>query len=175
LRTKINKLNDNPINRIEPIKNKASFKLYFLLSLIKTKGSKKAKIKKIFQKENKTVPTRSESFFDLLKRPEITLAFLSNFESIPFEKEIQEEIEIHSKYEGYIKKTYKEVEKMIRLEEKQIPNDIDYQKIKNLASEARQKLEKVRPETLGQAARISGVNPSDLSILSVYLKKKYNK
>lgn len=64
---------------------------------------------------------------------------------------------------------------MLKLEEKEIPKDIDYQDVGNLASEARQKLEKVRPVTMGQAARISGVNPSDLSILSVYLKKKYNK
>ena len=64
---------------------------------------------------------------------------------------------------------------MLKLEEKEIPKDIDYKDVLNLASEARQKLEKVRPVTMGQAARISGVNPSDLSILSVYLKKKYNK
>ena len=63
---------------------------------------------------------------------------------------------------------------MIKQEEKQIPSDIDYNKIPNLASEARQKLSKVNPETLGQALRISGVNPSDISILLVYLKRKYN-
>ncbi len=74
-----------------------------------------------------------------------------------------------------IAKAYKEAEKMLKLEEKEIPKDIDYASVLNLASEARQKLEKIRPETMGQAARISGVNPSDLSILSVYLKKKYNK
>ena len=79
------------------------------------------------------------------------------------------------KYEGYIKKTYKDVEKMKKLEEKQLPEDIDYNKVSNLASEARQKLAKVRPISLGQAARISGVNPSDLSILSIYLKKEYSK
>ena len=79
------------------------------------------------------------------------------------------------KYDGYIKKAYKEVEKMVKLEEKRIPKDINYNDVKNLASEARQKLEKVRPISLGQAARISGVNPSDLSILSIYLKKEYGK
>ena len=65
--------------------------------------------------------------------------------------------------------------KMLKLEEKQIPNDIDYQKVKNLASEARQKLEQVRPVSIGQAARISGVNPADISILAIYLKKEYGK
>jgi len=63
---------------------------------------------------------------------------------------------------------------MLKQEEKQIPKDIDYQKIPNLASEARQKLAKVNPETIGQALRISGVNPADISILMVYLRKKYN-
>lgn len=64
---------------------------------------------------------------------------------------------------------------MKKLEEKMIPKDMNYQNVKNLASEARQKLEKIRPISLGQAARISGVNPSDIAILSVYLKKEYNK
>ena len=64
---------------------------------------------------------------------------------------------------------------MLKLEEKGIPDDLNYSEVLNLASEARQKLEKIRPKSLGQAARISGVNPSDLSILSVYLKKKYSK
>ena len=80
-----------------------------------------------------------------------------------------------TKYEGYIKKTYKEVEKMAKLEEKQIPSNINYQNVKNLASEARQKLEQIRPLTIAQATRISGVNPSDIAILSVYLKKEYGK
>ena len=89
-------------------------------------------------------------------------------------EEVKEQVEIMVKYEGYIKKAYKEVEKLIKLEEKEIPEDIDYKKIKNLASEARQKLEKVRPKTIAQATRISGVNPVDISVLSVYLKKEYN-
>ena len=77
-------------------------------------------------------------------------------------------------YEGYIKKATKEAEKMLSLEEKQIPKDIDYNKVSNLASEAREKLIKVMPTTLGQASRISGVNPADISILMVYLRRKYN-
>lgn len=132
-------------------------------------------IKKIFEENNYIVPIATESFYDLLKRPEIRCEFLNQFTTIPFEKEIKEELEIMIKYEGYIKKAYKEAEKMVKLEEKQIPKDINYDNVKNLASEARQKLEKVRPISLGQAARISGVNPSDLSILSVYLKKEYGK
>ena len=101
--------------------------------------------------------------------------FLEKIIEIPIDDETKEELEIQIKYEGYIKKTYKEVAKMKKLEEKKIPQDIDYKKIKNLASEARQKLEKIRPISVGQAARISGVNPSDIAILSVYLKKEYGK
>lgn len=132
-------------------------------------------IRKVFEENNFIVPIATESFYDLLKRPEIKISFLNQFINIPFDKEITEELEIMIKYDGYIKKAYKEVEKMVKLEEKQIPKDINYNDVKNLASEARQKLEKVRPISLGQAARISGVNPSDLSILSIYLKKEYGK
>ena len=132
-------------------------------------------VKEKFIEKNMNVPTTSMSYLALLKRPEITLKFLNEFIEIPYDKEIQEEVEIMTKYEGYIKKTYKEVEKMAKLEEKQIPSDINYQNIKNLASEARQKLEQIRPLTIAQATRISGVNPSDIAILSVYLKKEYGK
>ena len=74
-------------------------------------------------------------------------------------------------YEGYIKKSLKEAEKMLALEEKQNPSTIDYSKVPNLASEARQKLAEILPTTIGQASRISGVNPADLSILMVYLRR----
>lgn len=123
-------------------------------------------------------PTIKDSIkvYDLLKRTEISLKELlkNNIIDLHYKKDILEQAEIQIKYEGYIKKVEKEAEKMLRQEEKQIPKDIDYNKIPNLASEARQKLSKVNPETLGQALRISGVNPSDISILMVYLKKKYN-
>ena len=66
-----------------------------------------------------------------------------------------------------------EVEKMLNLEKKKIPEDIDYSKVRNIATEARQKLQTVRPLTIGQASRISGVNPSDITMLLVYLKKEY--
>ena len=76
--------------------------------------------------------------------------------------------------EGYIKKVQREIEKMLKNETKLIPNDIDYDKITNIASEARQKLKQVRPISIGQASRISGVNPADISILLVYLRRYYN-
>ena len=98
---------------------------------------------------------------------------IKNFIELNYEEEILNEVEIDIKYEGYIKKANKEAEKMLKLENKKIPKDIDYSKIKNIASEAKQKLQEINPESLGQALRISGVNPSDISILSVYLKRNY--
>ena len=114
--------------------------------------------------------------YDLLKRTEVTIEKLKELELIKsnFSKDVEEQLEIEIKYEGYISKVEREAEKMLKNEEKQIPKDIDYSKIANLASEARQKLEKIRPNSIGQALRISGVNPSDISILMVYLRKNYN-
>ena len=128
-----------------------------------------------FTENNIQVPNFSLSLYELLKRPEITINFLSTLIPIDYPDNVKEQVEISIKYEGYIAKTYKEVEKMLKLECKEIPEDIDYEKVINLASEARQKLEKVRPKTIAQAMRISGVNPADISILSIYLRKEYNK
>ena len=85
---------------------------------------------------------------------------------------VQEQVEIDIKYEGYIKKAKKQAEKLLRMEDHKIPKNIDYNLIKNLALEAREKLSKIRPLTIGQASRISGVNPADISILLIYLKSK---
>ena len=114
------------------------------------------------------------SLYEFLKRPEVKMEHLKHFIEIPYSKEVQEQVEINTKYEGYIKKSLKEAEKMLALEEKQIPADIDYSKVPNLASEARQKLTEIAPTTIGQASRISGVNPADISILMVYLRRGYN-
>lgn len=130
---------------------------------------------KVFESNNINVPLTGLNYYDLLKRPEITMKFIENFIEINYSSEVKEQVEINAKYDGYIKKAYKEIEKLSRLEEKQIPDDIDYQKVTNLASEARQKLEKIRPKTIAQASRISGVNPVDISVLTIYLKKEYGK
>ena len=114
------------------------------------------------------------TLYDLLKRTEINMENIKHFIKLEYEEEIEEIVETNIKYEGYINKSIKEAEKMNELENKKIPNDIDYNKIKNLASEAKQKLDIVRPTSLAQALRISGVNPSDISVIMVYLKKEYN-
>lgn len=112
--------------------------------------------------------------YDYLKRTEVSINDVKDKLSKAYDELELEQAEIMIKYEGYIRKTRKEAEKMKKLENKKIPKDIDYDKVPNLASEARIKLKEVRPESFGQALRISGVNPSDVSILSVYMKRYFN-
>ena len=116
------------------------------------------------------------SVYEYLKNPEVNLKdIINNYHlDLNYNAEVIEEVEIQIKYEGYIKKIEREAEKMLKNEEKEIPEDINYDNVPNLASEARQKLKEVRPLNIGQALRISGVNPSDISILLVYLRKMYN-
>ena len=114
------------------------------------------------------------TLYDLIRRPEVSIKNLEEIFEIPYDDEVKKQIEIEIKYEEYITKAKKEAEKMINLENKKIPDNINYDDIKNLASEAKQKLKEVRPTSIGQALRISGVNPADISILMIYLKKEYN-
>ena len=136
------------------------------------------KIKEIKEIEedikNITFPEEKCNLLDYLKRPEVKIRDYTDKLSKKYTKEALEQVEINQKYEGYITKAKKEAEKMIRLGKKRIPEDIDYEKVDNLATEARQKLKKVRPRNIDQATRISGVNPSDIAILMVYLKRFYN-
>ena len=114
----------------------------------------------------------SITLFDLLKRPEIKIDNLNKYlDEYPID--VKEQVEISIKYEGYINKALKEVKRFNELDSKKIPEDINYSKIKNLASEARQKLEQIRPISIGQAMRISGVNPTDISLIMIYIKKEY--
>ena len=115
------------------------------------------------------------SLLNLLKRPQIKISMLKPYLENTYTDEVLEIVEVEIKYAGYIEKTNREIEKMLKLESKQIPDDIDYDKVSNIASEAKQKLKQIRPQTLAQATRISGVNLTDISVLSVYLKKHYSK
>ena len=115
------------------------------------------------------------SLLNLLKRPQIKISMLKPYLENTYTDEVFEIVEVEIKYAGYIEKTNREIEKMLKLESKQIPDDIDYDKVSNIASEAKQKLKQIRPQTLAQATRISGVNLTDISVLSVYLKKHYSK
>lgn len=111
---------------------------------------------------------------NLLKRPYVDYDRLLDFIPAPEKKlsrQAKEQVEIQLKYSGYIKKEEVRVNRLKRMEAKRIPNNIDYNAIEGLATEGRQKLDKIRPETLAQASRISGVNPADLAILSVYIQQ----
>ena len=154
------------INDIDKLKNELKSK-----KITPTK-----QINELFQKLNTPILKDGITLYDLLKRNEITINTLkeNNLFTSSYSKEVENQVEIQIKYEGYIAKTQREAEKMLKNEEKQIPDNIDYSKVTNLASEARQKLDKVRPTSIGQALRISGVNPADISILMVYLRKNYN-
>ncbi len=114
------------------------------------------------------------TLFNLLKRPEVKIDSLVRFLSSDYSDDVLEQADISIKYEGYIAKAMKEASKMKDLEDKKIPDDINYDAMHNLASEAKQKLKEVRPTSLGQALRISGVNPADISILMIYLKRDYH-
>lgn len=152
-------------------------------------NQKKENIEKVYEilKENRITPKKEVneylekvgsstlkdgiSLYELLKRPEISIENIKHFIDLDYDKDVLEQVEINTRYEGYIKKANKDAEKMLNLENKLIPENINYDDIPNIASEARQKLSEIRPTSLGQASRISGVNPADISILMVYLRK----
>ena len=115
----------------------------------------------------------SITLYNLVKRPEVSIYKLKKFFDYDYSDEVLEQVEINIKYEGYIKKELEEANKMVDLDNKKIPEDIDYDKIHNLASEAKQKLKTIKPTSIGQALRISGVNPADISLIMVYIKKEY--
>ena len=126
----------------------------------------------------RTIPTTELkdgiSLYDFLKRPEIKFEHIEYFYPLNYSDEVKESVEITIKYEGYIAKALREAEKMVDLDNKKIPSDINYDNIHNLASEAKQKLKLIQPTSIGQALRISGVNPADISLIMVYLKKEYH-
>ena len=113
------------------------------------------------------------SIADLIRRPELSYEIVEDLDTerpdLELDREVVEQINIYLKYEGYIDRQQSQVEHFIKMESKKIPADIDYSKVKNLRIEARQKLEKVRPESIGQASRISGVSPADVTMLMLYL------
>ena len=124
-----------------------------------------------------TAPLRSgSSFLDLLRRKEVTYSKLQQAFDLPeLAPQVAEQAEIFAKYEGYITKQRQEVERFMKLENKRLPDDIDYRAIKELSSEAAEKLDKVRPANIGQASRISGVSPADISVLMIALELKRRK
>ena len=110
------------------------------------------------------------TLIEYLKRPDVKLIEISKILNIEESFEILQQVEIQIKYEGYIKKQLKDAQEQAKLENFYLPNNLDYNKIDHLALEARQKLQEIKPETLGQASRISGVNPSDINALLIHLR-----
>ena len=141
-------------------------------------------IQNFLETHGSTTLKTAASLADLIKRPELSYEQIAPIDEErdsvyekdaaawngPFASEIMEQINIELKYDGYIKRQKSQVEHFVKLEKKRIPQDIDYEDVHNLRKEARQKLNEVRPENIGQASRISGVSPADISVLMIYLK-----
>jgi tRNA uridine 5-carboxymethylaminomethyl modification enzyme len=126
--------------------------------------------------QEKGCPPLKDSFslFDLLKRPEVTYGELVGdgvCESSGVAKEVMEQVEIHAKYDGYLKRQLEDIERFKKMENLAIPEDIDYGSIPGISSEVSEKLSELRPRSLGQASRVSGVTPASISMLMVYLRK----
>lgn len=138
-----------------------------------TKVRPTKEVQEILERMGTTKINNAVELANLLKRPELSYQQIAEMSPPPEEisKEVAEQVEIQLKYEGYIKKSLQQVEKMKRMEEKQIPKWVDYSKVAGISSEAREKLETVRPLSLGQASRISGVNPADISILMIHIEQ----
>ena len=115
------------------------------------------------------------SALELLKRPNVTCMNLQPYLSKEIEEEIGKQIDIEVKYEGYITKAKKEANKLLAMDNVKLPEDLDYNEISNLSLEGRQKLSKIKPITIGQASRISGVDPSDIAILAMVLEQRHRK
>jgi tRNA uridine 5-carboxymethylaminomethyl modification enzyme len=132
-----------------------------------------SKTSKKFSERGWIAPKSPISLAELLRRPEVSYSDLKNFDEISSEvpREVTEQVEIEIKYEGYIKHQEQEIEKFKKLENKRIPLEINYKEIVGLSNEVREKLSKVRPDSLGQASRVSGVTPAAIAILMVHLKR----
>ena len=118
----------------------------------------------------KKLKSGSQSYAEILRRPEITYSSLS-VANLGLPEDVREQVEIQIKYEGYIARDVEQIGRFQRLESKKLPPRLDYQSIKALRTESRQKLERYRPDSIGQASRIPGVTPADVAILLVWLKK----
>ena len=134
-------------------------------------------VNKFLESNNSSVLSGGIKLVDLLKRTELSYEKLKEIDkNRPYlSDEVAEEVEIQVKYEGYIKLQEGQVEKFKKLEKKKIPDDIVYSDIKGLRLEARQKLDKIRPLSIGQASRISGVSPADISVLHIYIEQEKSK
>lgn len=130
-------------------------------------------VQKLLEEKGSTLLKSGTTLAELIRRPELTYDDLAAVDKdrpeLPWD--VKQQVEINLKYDGYIKRQMKQVEQFKKLEAKKIPEDLDYEKVGSLRIEARQKLEAYRPVSIGQASRISGVSPADVSVLLVYLEQ----
>jgi tRNA uridine 5-carboxymethylaminomethyl modification enzyme len=130
-------------------------------------------VNQVMEEANAALLKEAAKAYDLLKRPELSYDSIEKMieENPKLTDEQKEQVAIQVKYEGYIKKANEQVARMLKMEDKKVPANIDYDDISGLATEAREKLKKIHPLSLGQASRISGVNPADISILLIYIEQ----
>ena len=135
--------------------------------------SKHQGLRALLTEKKSAVPAHGISLLELLRRPELTYEDLLRLPETPdYPEEIKEQLDIQVRYQGYIEKQEAQVRQFIRLEQKPLPDDLDYEAISGLSLEAREKLSQRRPESIGQAQRITGVTPADISVLLIYLGQK---
>ena len=130
----------------------------------------------VLESKGTALISQGDKMFKVFSRPQIDLADIMKFDKVTayiaendLDQEILEQAEIQVKYSGYIEKERNNADKLLRLEDVKIPEDFDYNKIKSMSIEAKQKLNKIRPVSISQASRISGVSPSDVSVLLIYM------
>ena len=132
------------------------------------------KVQKFLESQGSTLLKNGVTLAELVKRPELSYEALSEIDedrpSLPLS--VREQVEINLKYEGYLKRQESQIRQFKKLEGKKLPEDFDYESIKGLRREAMQKLNQLRPVNIGQASRISGVSPADISVLLVYLEQR---
>ena len=135
------------------------------------------KVQEFLEAHGSTPLKTSVTLGDLIRRPELDYGMLAEIDEgrPPVSVQAGEQVNINIKYDGYIKRQLKQVEQFKKLEEKKIPEDLDYDEIPSLRIEARQKLKMYGPMSIGQASRISGVSPADISVLLVYLEQRRHK
>ncbi|WP_300330422.1 tRNA uridine-5-carboxymethylaminomethyl(34) synthesis enzyme MnmG [Fusobacterium sp.] len=142
-------------------------------------GSSNPRVNEVLAKYDETPVSNGISLFEFLRRPEVTYKdikyvseLIEEFSLEDYDEDIEYQIEIQVKYSGYIERSMKSIEKHKSLEDKKIPENLDYDALENIPREAKEKLKSVRPLNIGQASRISGVSPADIQVLLIYLKMR---
>ena len=134
-------------------------------------------VQSLLEELGSTTLKSSAKMTELIRRPELTYMDLAPIdpERPEYDLDVQEQVNINIKYEGYIKRQLSQVKQFKKMEKKRIPEDIDYEDVGSLRIEAKQKLSKIRPSSIGQASRISGVSPADISVLLIYLEQMHHR